>query len=51
MSDRLGGFLRRDSKRAPHYALADLLVHGTIAQIAQGGAHALVAFGSRADQF
>jgi hypothetical protein len=51
MSDRLGGLLRRDSERTPHYALADLLVHGTITPIAQGGAHALVALGSGADQF
>ena len=51
MSGWLGGFLRRYSERAPHYALANLLVHGTVAKIAQGGAHALVAFGSRVDQF
>jgi hypothetical protein len=51
MLNRLGGFLRRSSERAPHYALADLLVHGTVAPITQGGAHAIVAFGSRADQF
>ena len=37
--------------RAALCALADLLAHGTVAPIAQSGAYAPVALGSRADQF
>jgi hypothetical protein len=48
VSNRLRGFLRRDPERtssglAEHQTLADLLVHGTVAPVLQGGAHALVA--------